>query len=55
MKCQNDQGNWRGCYSPTACRDWGYCLQHNLEAGGMKNVMAEMQRRWREEDNRPCR
>lgn len=46
MKCQ------RQCYSPTACKGWGYCRERNIAAGGMKNVTPEMQRQWKLEDNK---
>jgi hypothetical protein len=46
--------------SPGACRDWGYCRQRNIDAGGMKNVTPAMQAEWKKEDTpdperRPCR
>lgn len=50
MKCTKD-GPFRGCYSPTACRDWGYCRERNIDAGGMKNVTPAMQAEWRKLDN----
>jgi hypothetical protein len=56
MKCIKDRptpagGVWRGCYSGGACRDWGYCRERNIEAGGMKNVTPAMQAEWRKLDN----
>lgn len=54
MRCLNDRVSgtmkWSGCYSPISCRDWGYCRQRNIHAGGMRNVTPEMQVRWREQD-----
>lgn len=47
MRCQQE---WGGCYSPTACRDWGYCRERNISAGGMQNVTPEMQAEWRKVD-----
>lgn len=41
MRCQTT------CRSPYACKDWGYCRQRNIDAGGMKYVTTEMQARWR--------
>ena len=38
-------GSW--CRSPTACADWGYCRQRNIDAGGMRNVTREDQETWR--------
>lgn len=54
MICTKDKpGGWRGCYSPTACRDWGYCRNRNIDAGGMKNVTPAMQAEWKALDNPP--
>ncbi|WLJ71052.1 hypothetical protein [Sphingomonas phage Kimi] len=50
MKCQYEKQGSR-CYSPGACKDWGYCRQRNIDAGGMRNVTPEDQARWRQEDN----
>ena len=40
MKCQYEKQGSR-CYSPGACKDWGYCRQRNIDAGGMRNVTPE--------------
>jgi hypothetical protein len=57
MKCLNDKHTgksiWRGCYSPEACKGWGYCRQRNIDAGGMKNVTPEDQEEWKRLDNPP--
>jgi hypothetical protein len=60
MRCLDDQtmrsgAKWSGCYSPGACRDWGYCRNRNIEAGGMANVTPEMQAEWRRLDQEPER
>lgn len=39
----------RTCFSPKACDGWGYCRQHNIDAGGMVNVTPEMQAGWKDE------
>jgi hypothetical protein len=41
----------RRCYSPTACRDFGYCRDRNLSAGTMRDVTPELQKIWRAADN----